>query len=68
MGKPNQPHALVVMTNGDVYYLNSLNEKELRQRVATGSRVYATLDAKSGKMVTIFIEHISSIVEVSQNA
>lgn len=69
MGTQNQQHALVVMTNGDVYYLNLGEVAALHIAIEHGGdRLYHTTDVKSGAKLKLVLRHISSIVEEARNA
>lgn len=59
-----QRHALVSMTNKDVYYLAADSAKELMALLETHDRpaFFETTDAKSGSKIAIAISNISSIV------
>lgn len=57
--------SLVVMTNGDVYYVTPADGRELLKLL--GGRplhqgFYQTVDAKSGATISIAVHHISSVV------
>lgn len=61
----NQRHALVSMTNKDVYYVTKPTAKTLMARMAKpgeGKATYETVDAKSGAEIAITIANISSVV------
>lgn len=63
MGKLNQPHALVVMTNGDVYYLTTEDTDRLERCAREKIEFYHTIDAKSGSKIRVRVMYVSSIVE-----
>lgn len=64
MGSSSLQYVLVIMTNGDVYYLNQSSADGLQKAFEQmrGVPFYETSDAKSGKSLKIFFDHISSIV------
>lgn len=59
MGQLGQ--VLVVMTNGDVYYISKSDAEELTKE--HNYPQFKAYDTKSRKNITIFLAHISSIVE-----
>lgn len=64
MGYPNsEPHALVVMTNSDVYYVTPLEAVQLADYIKDKEPLFEFDDIKSGKNVHIQVPHVSSIVE-----
>jgi len=64
--------SLVIMTNGDVYYVEREAAKTLMSYQATGKETpefYLVTDQKSGAVVGIKTAHISSVVSKgAQNA
>lgn len=70
MGKLNQAHTLVVMTNGDVYYMTPATAKQLIDAIAVGKRptFFRFIDAKSLLNILVATENISSIVEGDHHA
>lgn len=62
----NQRHALVSMTNKDVYYLTVDAVNALMALIATHGQqpqaFFETVDAKSGAKIAIAISNVSSIV------
>lgn len=68
MGKLNQPHALVVMTNGDVYYLSIKESERLEQLMMHRIEVFKSVDIRSNATLRLHIHNISSVVEGNQHA
>ena len=54
---------LIVMTNGDVYYVSAEGAEQLVSDLATGEPTTEVRDMKSGASVTLNLRNISSIVE-----
>ena len=54
---------LIVMTNGDVYYVSAEGAEQLVADLATGEPTTEVRDMKSGASVTLNLRNISSIVE-----
>ncbi len=64
MGYENR-HALVSMTNKDVYFVDRQTAKELMSRMAepnSWAASYEATDAKSGAEISITIANVSSVV------
>lgn len=60
----NQSRTLVVMTNGDVYYVSKYDADNLRQAIE--GKIYKTFavsDVKSGGKLVLQLHHISALVE-----
>lgn len=61
-----QRHALVSMTNKDVYYLTADAAKTLKALIASHGNepltFFETVDAKSGSQISIALSNVSSIV------
>lgn len=59
-----QRHALVSMTNKDVYYVTQQTAKELMALISANEQAafFETTDAKSGARIAIALGNISSIV------
>lgn len=69
MGYSNsEPHALVVMTNSDVYYVTDHGAERLARSIENKEELFSFTDAKSGKRVRVQVSNVSSIVEGTQNA
>lgn len=64
MGQQRGINILVVMTNGDVYYLSRSGLEGLLQVLNTRPSVsfYETTDVRSKSRITIATKHVSSIV------
>lgn len=65
MNKQETKHSLVVMTNGDVYYVMPSVAKALMSYRGLDTETpgfYLVVDQKSGATVAIKTEHISSLV------
>lgn len=65
MGYENQRHALVSMTNKDVYYVSKQAAKELMAIMAEPEKhpaSYQTTDVKSRSEISITVANISSVV------
>lgn len=60
----NQRHALVSMTNKDVYHVTQAIAKELMAIISEPTRpaFFETVDAKTGSRIAIATANISSIV------
>lgn len=63
MGLTNSKRVLVIMTNGDVYYVSSEGAEQLITSLATGEPTTEVRDVKSGASVTLNLRNVSSIVE-----
>lgn len=60
-----QQHALVSMTNKDVYYVTQQTAKELMTLMATPDKhpaSFETIDSKSNSEIAITIVNVSSVV------
>jgi len=70
MGTNQGAQALVVMTNGDVYYIDANEMSTIMGSIYTKSPSIEIQDVKSGAAVTLMTRHISSVVkqEGKQNA
>lgn len=69
MGKSNQGNTLVVMTNGDVYYITPKVAQHLLSIIQTGdlTTFFRFVDAKSLAYITVATANISSIVEENRD-
>ena len=54
---------LIVMTNGDVYYVSAEGAEQLVADLATGEPTTEVRDMKSGASVTLNLRNISSLVK-----
>ena len=55
---------LVVMTNGDVYYLSTNDARDLTDELNRGTYpLFRFVDIKSGAAVTLNLSNISSLVK-----
>jgi hypothetical protein len=64
MGSKGSKQSLVIMTNGDVYYVWSITAESLIATIKDGSdRVYSIKDTKSGATIALNTRHISSVVD-----
>ena len=54
---------LIVMTNGDVYYVSAEGAEQLVSDLATGEPTTEVRDMKRGASVTLNLRNISSIGE-----
>lgn len=62
MGVEGSKQSLVVMTNGDVYYISEASADFLEQRLIRQEPILKTRDVKSGAVLTIHVPNVSSIV------
>ena len=62
MGNQGNLHALVAMTNKDVYYISLEAADLLAGKMATADKIFITTDVKSGARLRLHIPNISSIV------
>jgi hypothetical protein len=59
-----QKKVLVVMTNGDVYYLDSVDVGVIQAAMITkSSPIVRVVDMKSRSKITLHIRNVSSLVE-----
>ena len=54
---------LVVMNNGDVYYVSAPEAEELATSLSIGEHMTEVRDTKSGALVTLNLSNISSLVK-----
>ena len=63
MGETKQQWSLVVMNNGDVYYVTEAAAKELMSRLhANQTSFFETVDQKSRKQIAVALRSVSSVV------
>lgn len=58
---------LVVMTNGDVYYISQSEAEQLRGAIEGKIyKTFAVTDVKSGSKLVLQLAHISALVEADR--
>ena len=63
-GAQSHKKFLVVMTNGDVCYLDKSTVVQLEKRIEEGENAtFRTINEKTGAVTTIILKHVSTIVE-----
>lgn len=62
MGQQGRAYILVVMTNGDVYYISKADAEKLRRAMWSGGVLFEVLDQKSRAHLSLHVPNISSVV------
>lgn len=69
MGTVQGKRVLVVMTNGDICYLEKSTAIQLEKRIEEGKNAtFKTVNVKTGAVTIIVLQHVSTLVDEVRNA